>query len=178
MLTQAGLVDAIRRFFPDAVQLRSAASLCVLLLGACGVSTPAIDLDAEREAVRELMARGTRALEQHDWNVYSTFWANDPDVSVIHPASREWVDGWDGIASKYRAVIADSSAQIRASNLRQDIHVAPSGDMAWVTQQDSLHFTGRGQTTAVLQWSTAVFEKRRGEWRAVHGHAAQFVARQ
>jgi hypothetical protein len=123
------------------------------------------------------MEGGTRALEQHDWNAYSSFWANDSDISVVHPGARDWVDGWDAIATKYRAVIADTSTHIRATSLRQDIHVALSGAMAWVTQQDSLYFTTRGETAAVLQWSTAVFEKRGGKWRAVHGHASQVTLR-
>lgn len=159
------------------MERRSALSLWAIVLGACGGAAPAVDLDAEREAVRQAMERGTRALERHDWSAYAAFWANDPEISVIHPASREWVDGWDAIASKYRALIADTSVQIRATSLRQDIHLAPSGDMAWVAQQDSLYFTSRGETDAVLQWSTAVFERREGHWKAVHGHAAQFAAR-
>ena len=155
------------------MQRRLASSMCLVLVTGCRSASPGLDVAAERDAVRAVIDRGTRALVQHDWNAYTTFWANDPDISVVHPAGREWVNGWDAVSAKYSAVIADTSTQINAINLKQDIHMSPSGDMAYVTQQDSLHFTTRGQTVSLLQWSPAVFQKRTGQWRLVHAHASQ-----
>ena len=130
--------------------------------------------DNEQRLVAEVLSRSARSLEQHDWSTYSTVWANDSDISVMHPGSREWVSGWKAVAQKYRALVSDTSFHFRAVPVRHDIHVSPSGDMAWVTQEDSLYFLTRGKTSALVQWSTAVLEKRGGRWKLIHAHASQF----
>jgi ketosteroid isomerase-like protein len=146
-----------------------------LVLGIAGCATlgPRVNPEAEQVAIREAMARGARALEQHDWPSYTRFWANDPTIEVLHPAGREWIVGWDSTARKYQALIADTATTYRFTNLRQSIHVSPRGDMVWVTQEDRIDLTrAGGPTQSVTQWSTSVFEKRAGEWRLVHAHAS------
>ena len=151
------------------------ASRLLLLVGmtGCASLSPRPDLTLAREEVRAAMARGARALEQHDWPSYTRFWANDSTIEVIHPAAREWVIGWDSTSRKYRAVIADTSVSYRITTGRQNVHLSPAGDMAWVTQEDRLEISrAGGRTQTILQWSTSVFEKRSGQWRLVHAHAS------
>ena len=150
--------------------------LCTLL--ACEAPTPSPDLTAEQDAVHNALVQGVLAFENHDWPAYAALWAKDPGISIVHPGAREWVDGWEAVGKKYRAVISDTSIHITATTFRQDIHVSPSGDVAWVTQQDTLSFAQNGQSQALLQWSTAILEKREGAWKLVHAHASQMPLQQ
>lgn len=152
---------------------RAPCLILLVLATGCATLSRRPDPDLERENVRAAMARGTRALEQHDWPSYTRFWANDSSIEVIHPAAREWVIGWDSTARKYHALIADTSTSYRFTTLRQNVHLSRSGDMAWVTQEDRIEITRAGASMqSIVQWSTSVFEKRGSEWRLVHGHAS------
>lgn len=146
----------------------------LLLVVACLVSCtpPTTSSSDDQAAIKALLASGTRALASHDWAEYSQFWANDADIEVIHPASAVWIVGWDSVAAKYRQVIGDTGTHISAENRRQRIHVSPSRDMAWVTQEDLLQVGPPGKQVPVVQWSTSVYEKRSGQWRLVHAHAS------
>jgi ketosteroid isomerase-like protein len=128
--------------------------------------------EADSAAVSAAMDVGADALKRRDWAAYTQFWANRPDIEVMHPASREWLIGWDTIATKYRGVISDTSAQYSFTTLRRNVHISPAGDMAWGTDETRISVTRGSRTTAVLQWSTYVFERQDGKWRLVHAHAS------
>lgn len=128
-------------------------------------------LEADRAAIIAAIDAGARALQTKDWAAYSRFWANATDIEIIHPSAREWLVGWDTVARKYRAVITDTTVQYSFTPVRRNVHVSPSRDMAWVTEE--LRMTVRAARVQELtQWSTYVFERRGGEWRLVHGHAS------
>lgn len=154
--------------------MRRHITLLVLVgwLTACATNRQGAARATDEAQIRALVDRGTRALETHSWDSYAAFWANDADIEVMHPAATEWVVGWDSVAAKYRRLIADTSTSISAQNRRQHIHLSPSRDMAWVTQEDILHIGTAGREVSVVQWSTAVYEKRNGQWRLVHAHAS------
>ncbi len=152
---------------------RAAGTLLIAGVAGCATLSPRVNVDRERAAVQAAMARGARALVDRDWPSYTRFWSNDSTIEVLHPAAREWIVGWDSTAQKYRALISDSSIAYRFTTLRQNIHVSPSGDMAWVTQEDRIDITRTGaQPQSVVQWSTSVFVKQAGQWRLVHAHAS------
>jgi len=97
-------------------------------------------------------------------------------LSCTQPALVSHADNEQRLVAEVLSRSARSLEQhdFRAVPVRHDIHVSPSGDMAWVTQEDSLYFLTRGKTSALVQWSTAVLEKRGGRWKLIHAHASQF----
>ena len=139
---------------------------------ACVQQAPKVDLAQEEAAIRSLLDQSTRGLTEHNWSRYSEFWKHAPDIEVMHPAAAEWIVGWDSVATKYQRMIGDTATNISVSNKRQRIHLSPLGDMAWVTQEDVLRVGPTGKESEIVQWSTAVYEKRGDSWRLVHAHAS------
>ena len=129
-------------------------------------------LEADKVAVSAAMDAGTAALLNRDWAAYARFWANSPEIEVMHPAGREWLVGWDTIAVKYRRIIADTSVHYEFTTLRRNVHISPQRDMAWGTDESRIRITQAARTTELLQWSTFVFERVDGQWRLVHAHAS------
>lgn len=152
-------------------QRRLIIGIAAALLAATSASAQA-PLEADRAAVLAAMDVGTNALLKKDWSAYAQFWANTPDIEILHPAARERLVGWDAIAAKYRALFADTSAQYSVTTVRRDAHLSPARDMAWGTDETKITITRGSRTIEILQWSTFVFEQRDGKWRLVHAHAS------
>ena len=165
------LQEHIHHSLEDSVARSYLASVAVALL-ACTTASAQDSLEADRAAVLAAMDFGSNAIRNRDWAAYSQFWANSPDIEVIHPAAREWLIGWDTVAVKYRAVISDTSIKYSFATIRRNAHVSPSRDMAWGTDETRITITQGTRTTEILQWSTFVFERRDGTWRLVHAHAS------
>ncbi len=139
---------------------------------AAGAAAAQSPLEADKAAVSAAMDSGTAALISRDWAAYSRLWANSAEIEVIHPAAREWLVGWDTIATKYRRIIADTSFHYQFTTLRRNVHISPQRDMAWGTDESRIGITQGARPTEVLQWSPFVFERARGQWRLVHAHAS------
>lgn len=120
--------------------------------------------------IRSLWERGTAALCSGDWEGYQELWAHTPNVEVIHPDQRDWGVGWEVIGPAYRELLA-SGLRCEAQTRRMRIHVSASREMAWATAEVVLRVPGPEPVERIL-WQTLVFEKLKGRWRLVHGHAS------
>ena len=141
--------------------MRTLVIMVAVLIGGCA-SVP--KSDNEEEAVRAAFERGVEALVAKNWERYSTFWAHEPHILILHPAAGEWLRGWSAIEPKYRSLIA-SDMKISTATRRFDVRVAPSGDVAWAAIEMDLTINGN----PIKAWQFAVFEKIHGEWRVVAG---------
>lgn len=146
-----------------------AITVLMLAVFACQQST---DVEQAREDIRAVWDSANRALEAGDWEAYSEVWAHTDYIQVIHPGSSDWLSGWDEVRPPYKKLLEEeSSMTIRTRDMR--IRVAPSGDMAWATMKWDIS-SGEGEDAgAITNWGTGVFEKIDGEWKMVHGLAAQ-----
>jgi len=133
--------------------------------------SPEIDIGIEKQKIEALLDKNTIAFENRDWNSYESFWMQDSTIEVIHPDNNEWLVGWKNVKSKYKAIF-DSQFSAKLLDTKRNIHVSDSAEMSWMTSRDIIQIIVGTDTSVVTQWSTAVFEKRYGEWRIVHAHAS------
>lgn len=145
-----------------------------LLLASCGraVDTRIVgepgDAQQDRAQIRAVWDHASHAVCTGNWPEYEDVWAHGPEIELMHPGEREWLVGWDAIGPKYRALLT-SGFRCEAITREMRIRVAPSREMAWATVEVELRMSGQ---SAVTSWQTAVFERREGRWRLVHGHAS------
>lgn len=129
--------------------------------GAAEVS-PAVDLVAEEAAVRGVIDDFYAAAKQKDWGKVSEVMSDD---------FRLFADGAEVYEkAPYLEILEQEDLGVLEMALNNlEIHVASDGKTAWST------FNGHFKHSEELEVETAetlVFEKRAGEWKMVHAHAA------
>ena len=122
--------------------------------------------DHAAELLRTLDAAAD-ALRTGDFTAYGAVWAHEPWISVVHPAEREWLTGWEAVGPAYAALLA-GGARARPERRIRSLRVSPAGEMAWVTAETIVRTAG----APMVLWQTFVFEHVRDAWRIVHAHAS------
>lgn len=125
---------------------------------------------ATEAAVRAVLDEAEAALRAADWPRYSSVWAHEPWIELLHPAEGEWLTGWDAVGPGYEALIA-TGARLEIERRRLHIRVAPAGRMAWAVAETVLRLASDAAPATVL-WTTYVLEELGGSWRLVHGHVS------
>lgn len=149
--------------------VRRRLAMLTLCAGVPACEEPAVDLVRERRAVADAVERLTSAVERRDWPAVAAGLDREATTVAVLPGGREW-SGWEAIEARGRGLLSDTSRRVRSLNLRQEVRVSESGELAWVRQRDSLLVTTRGVRVDSPVWSTAVFVKRGGSWRLMHLH--------
>jgi hypothetical protein len=130
------------------------------LICVCASCSPAPDLTREADAVRALWDQTNAALAAKNWELYQTFWLQEPTLQVIHPAQGDWISGWQDFSARYQGVLS-SANEFSVETSRFNVDVAPSADMAWATIEATLSVNGVPST----HWYVVVAEKVEGRWR-------------
>jgi len=93
----------------------------------------------------------------------------DADSVWISPGKGEWLVGFDALEQAMQAQNAAlDDIQIQMSD--ETIHISPSGDMVWATNQWVFNARLGDQTLAMPLCCTWILEKRAGQWVIVHFH--------
>jgi len=145
--------------------------IALLSLSAC---QPQPDLAEEARVIRELWDAGARALENRDLDAYSSFWANNERVQVMHPDVPEWLVGWSALGPRYQERMA-GGPDLRGRTYDWTVTVSPSAEMAWATMKVEVKVITT-DTLTFIAWESAVFEKLDGSWRLVHVHMSTPVS--
>ena len=110
-----------------------------------------------------------RALEERDLGHMSKIWLQDGSASCVHPGWHR-LDGWEEIARSWENIFANSRPWSVGC---EDVRIAVSGDLAWVTCVEVIvPFGGDEDEDAARMQATNLFGRVNGEWRLVHHHAS------
>jgi uncharacterized protein (TIGR02246 family) len=140
--------------------LARAAILGTLTLAACAPAAPQVDLAAEEAAIRAVADSVTAAESAKDAQTAITFYADD---AVVHPQDAPAVQGRDGMLALYGQFFTPEMTAFSATTTA--VHVAASGDMAWVTGTNTITMTGPSGAMNIPGKFLVVAKKVNGAWR-------------
>ena len=110
-----------------------------------------------------------RALEARDLEHMSLVWLQDDSATCVHPGWHR-LDGWQEIERSWENIFTNSRPWRVAC---EDIRIAVSGDLAWVTCVEVITpFGGDSTNDSARMQATNLFGRVGDEWRLVHHHAS------
>ena len=129
---------------------------------AAETTAPAVDLEKERAAVRQVIDDFYEAATQQDWNRISALMTDD---------FRLFADGATVFTKRpYLEILESEDLGVLDMALNGlEIHVASGGETAWCT------FNGYFKHSEELEVETAetlIFVKKEGDWKILHSHAS------
>ena len=128
------------------VFVRRALSLytVIALTAFCQSSRSKANDEKAVDAIRQLLAKYTAALDAADVGLAAQVWRTSPDVSLIHPGGH--ARGWEEVKQFYNFFgSAFSDRKLTA----RDVSVQINGETAWVLYY--WHFIGKGKDGSTLE---------------------------
>jgi ketosteroid isomerase-like protein len=125
--------------------------------------TPAVDLEAEADAVEAVSMRWEQAAKARDLDAVMTVFAEN---AVTYPDDQPPAVGVAAI----RAEIADDWEETPDAAIdwaTTSVHVSEAGDMAWERGTWTFDPDGEGEAEAVEGEYLTIYEKVGGEWKVV-----------
>ncbi|MHC4049890.1 YybH family protein [Bradyrhizobium sp. 25ACV] len=143
-------------------------SLIPMLLVAGGAVSARADDKADVLAANTQVEQ---AFSKLDVKAIEATWAQDGSVSVIHPASKAPLLGWEAVQKSY----ADHPVRYKDFSVVMDNpQIAINGNIAWVVGVETVYaHRANGDVLDISALATKIFEKRSGEWLLVHHHASR-----
>lgn len=143
-------------------------SLISILLVACGAASARADDQADVLAANTQVEQTFSKL---DVKAIEATWAQDGSVSVIHPASKAPLLGWEAVQKSY----ADHPVRYKDFSVVMDNpQIAINGNIAWVVGVEKVYARrANGDVLDISALATNIFEKRSGKWLLVHHHASR-----
>jgi ketosteroid isomerase-like protein len=123
----------------------------------------------ENEAIRQLIAKYTKSIDDADTMLASLIWMNSPEVSFIHPLGH--VHGFEQIKKDVYEQLMGGTFSERTLAAR-DIVVHVHGDSAWAEFYWDFNAKFRKDGSAITTHGreTQVYWKTKDGWRLVHVH--------
>ncbi len=121
------------------------------------------------DAVRQMVAKYARSIDEADTDLASHVWLDSPDVSFIHPLGHE--HGFEQIKQNvYKHLMGDTFSERRLTP--RDIAVHVYGDSAWTEfyWDFAAKFRKDGAPITTHGRETQVYWKTQDGWRLVHVH--------
>jgi uncharacterized protein (TIGR02246 family) len=145
-----------------------ASALLLMTMLYVGCKQPAVDVEAERVAVRNLIDKYVSAVETEDMDAYEKLVAHDTLMVNFGGFGRPII-GWDALKKVMEGQNEMlSETTIGMSNLQ--IHVSADGKLAWaVCLWDLRAMMAENQVELPIR-CTWVLEKRDAGWIIVHFH--------
>jgi len=136
--------------------------IVLLLTAAC---RPTFDAEAEKRAIEQLWQELNTALDSRDWPRYRDLWANVPYLEVIHPDEADWRTGWEQFEERYQPLLESDVASPTPTYKvpRMNVHIGPSGDVAWAT----IEMIEKFRKAQEAYWLVMVCQKFDEDWRIV-----------
>lgn len=143
-------------------------SLIPMLLVACGAASARADDKADVLAANTQVEQ---AFSKLDVKAIEATWAQDGSVSVIHPASKAPLLGWEAVQKSY----ADHPVRYKDFSVVMDNpQIAINGNIAWVVGVEKVYaHRANGDVLDISALATNIFEKRSDKWLLVHHHASR-----
>ena len=145
----------------------------ILAFGCAGPSdnsTPAVDLDLEKEKVALVLEKYIIANEKQDIDLVHDIWAAEPDIVVFGTNSDEKLIGWDAIKTAIERQF-NSFEDTYISIHDQIIKVDDMGRIAWFSEIVNYNYIYQGEN---MQFEglrfTGVLQKFGDDWFIVQSH--------
>ncbi len=142
------------------------AFLCAGLRGASDVPRTTSD---DAEAIRQLIEKYTKSIDDADTKLASQIWLESPDVSFIHPLGHE--HGFEQIKRNvYEQLMGGTFSERKLA--ARDISIHVHGDSAWAEfyWDFNAKFRKDGSPATTHGRETQVYWKTKDGWRLVHVH--------
>jgi ketosteroid isomerase-like protein len=112
-----------------------------------------------------------QAFSKLDVKAIEATWAQDGSVSVIHPASKAPILGWEAVQKSY----ADHPVRYKDFSVVMDNpQITVNGNSAWVVGIEKVYaHRANGEVLDISALTTNIFEKRGDKWLLVHHHASR-----
>jgi ketosteroid isomerase-like protein len=125
--------------------------------------------ESDADAIRGLVAKYAKSVDDADTALAAEIWSKFPDVSFIHPRGHE--RGWDEVKRNvYEKLMGATFSERKLSPRDVVVHVL--GDAAWAEfyWDFSARFRENGQPLKTKGRETQVYRKAGGRWELVHVH--------
>jgi ketosteroid isomerase-like protein len=131
-------------------------------------------VSARADDETDVLAANTQvelAFTKLDVKAIEATWAQDGSVSVIHPASKAPILGWEAVQKSY----ADHPVRYKDFSVVMDKpQVTIKGNIAWVVGIEKVYaHRANGDVLDISALATNIFEKRSSKWLLVHHHASR-----
>jgi ketosteroid isomerase-like protein len=125
--------------------------------------------DPDTDAIRVLIAKYAKSIDNADTALASEIWSQSPDVSFIHPRGHE--RGWEEVKKNvYQELMGARFLERKLIPREVVVHVL--GNVAWAEfyWDFTAKFKNGGQTMKTKGRESQVFRKTDGRWELVHVH--------
>jgi len=137
--------------------------------GGTGTGARTSDATASSVAIRGIITKYAKSIDDADTNLASQVWSHSADVSFINPQGRE--RGFERIKRNIYEVAMGGTFSERKLNIH-DVFIHVYGDAAWAEFDwdfvAKLRKDGSPVTTRGME--TQIYRKEAGGWRLVHVH--------
>ena len=125
--------------------------------------------DNAEAAIRRLIERYARSVDDADTVLAAEIWATTRPVSFIHPRGQE--HGWDDIRDRFYTGLMGGTFSHRTLEVRDPV-VHVHGGAAWSEFHWEFEATVRadGSTLKTAGRETQLYWELDGQWRLVHVH--------
>jgi ketosteroid isomerase-like protein len=139
---------------------------------------PAVDIEAEKAAVKTVLDEWIQCFETKDMELGSKIIAHDDDLVVFGTDAAEHFIGWEPFKESLQKQF-DAAENVDASIREELVKVHKSGEVAWISCLLDMEVTSLGESFSLEGMRlTGVMEKRNGNWVIVQIHASVPVAGQ
>lgn len=128
-----------------------------------------VDQMSTRAEVKAAIDAWITSVEDRDISMLPQVVVQDPDAVWIGPGAGEWLPGYESLEQAMQAQ-NDALHDIHITVSDETIHLSPSGDMAWATNQWIFGAIMGDQALAMPLRCTWIVEKRQNRWIIVHFH--------
>jgi ketosteroid isomerase-like protein len=131
-------------------------------------------VSARADDSADVLAANTQveqAFSKLDVKAIEATWAQDASVSVIHPASKVPILGWEAVQKSY----ADHPVRYKEFSVVMDNpQITINGNVAWLVGIEKVYaHRANGDVLDISALATNIFEKRSDKWLLVHHHASR-----
>lgn len=142
------------------------------------VEEPAVDIEAEKAAVKAVLDDWIKCMETEDMELFSKTIAPDDDMVVIATDAAEYFVGQEPFKESMQKQF-DAFEKMELSIKELSIKVHKSGEASWLSCKLDGKVTAGGEIVNIEGMRfTTVLEKRAGNWVIVQLHASLPVAGQ
>jgi ketosteroid isomerase-like protein len=136
--------------------------------------SPAVNLGAEKAAVKAALNDFFEGAKTKDIERVEKAWADDPSTVIFGPSEESSMVGWEQYKAHLLEYFNDESFKFNYITVReQNIKISESGTAAWFSEyvDEEIAFKGETKTLNDERW-TGALEKRNGLWKIVQLHVS------
>jgi Xaa-Pro aminopeptidase len=134
-----------------------------------GGNARTVDERSENDAIKDLIAKYAKSVDDADTALAAEIWLDSPDVSFIHPLGHE--HGFEQIKQNvYKHLMGETFSERKLSVHDIVVHVYGDAAQAEFYWDFTAKFRKDGSPLTTHGRETQLYQKIQGRWRLVHVH--------